>query len=133
MAYSSKYYDPVKAHEYYEKHKKLKGRTSTKGLNEVGKQAAKMVKENIREERKAFNDRLRETLKEKIKDIRERMKDAPKEERDAIIKQLREQTKSLREKAKAHFDSVYENELANIKKDKQFVGGSKKKGKKAKK
>ena len=25
MAYASKYYDPVKAHEYYEKNKKLKG------------------------------------------------------------------------------------------------------------
>ena len=27
--YASKYYDPVKAHEYYEKHKKLKGRKDT--------------------------------------------------------------------------------------------------------
>ena len=26
MAYASKYYDPVKAHEYYERTKQLKGR-----------------------------------------------------------------------------------------------------------
>ena len=50
MAYASKYYDPAKAHEYYLKHRKLKGqneRTSTKGLNEEGKNAAKYVKEQI--------------------------------------------------------------------------------------
>lgn len=35
--YASEYYDPVKAHEYYMKHRHLKGRT-TSGLNEEGKQ-----------------------------------------------------------------------------------------------
>ena len=35
MTYANKYYDPVKAHEYYEKHKNLKGRrTSTKGFSQ---------------------------------------------------------------------------------------------------
>ena len=34
MAYSSKYYDPQKAHEYYMKHRNLKGRRT---LNEKGK------------------------------------------------------------------------------------------------
>ena len=33
MAYASKYYDPVKAHEYYEKNKKLKGRSPAKGTD----------------------------------------------------------------------------------------------------
>lgn len=50
--YASPYYDPVKAHEYYEEHKKLKGRTSTSGLNDEGKAAAKYVKEQINAERK---------------------------------------------------------------------------------
>ena len=56
MAYASKYYDPVKAHEYYMKHRQLKGRqsrTSTAGLNEMGKIAAKEVKEAIMADRKA--------------------------------------------------------------------------------
>lgn len=57
MAYASKYYDPAKAHEYYEKHKQLKGRTSTKGLNESGRNAAKMVRESIMAEKKEYNKR----------------------------------------------------------------------------
>lgn len=67
-AYASKYYDPVKAHEYYEEHKTLKGyenryggsRASTKGLNEKGREVAKIVKEKITANRKADNEALRE-------------------------------------------------------------------------
>lgn len=50
-AYASPYYDPVKAHEYYEEHKKLKGRTSTSGLNEKGREAASYVKKQIDDRR----------------------------------------------------------------------------------
>lgn len=52
MAYASKYYDPVKAHEYYEQHKKLKGKTaSTASLNETGKKASSYVKSQIDKEK----------------------------------------------------------------------------------
>ena len=51
--YTSKYYDPVKAHQYYEEHKKLKGRkTSTSKLNDTGKNTASYVKEQINKEKK---------------------------------------------------------------------------------
>lgn len=56
MAYKSKYYDPQKAHEYYMKHRKLKGRkkkTSIADLSEAGKIAAKEVKEQLQAELKA--------------------------------------------------------------------------------
>lgn len=56
MAYKSKYYDPAKAHEYYMKHRKLKGRTkkaSTSDLSDAGKLAAKEVKEQLQAELKA--------------------------------------------------------------------------------
>ena len=57
MAYASKYYDPVKRHEYYMKHRQLKGRqkkaTSTAGLSEDGKAAAAEVKEKLMAEYKA--------------------------------------------------------------------------------
>lgn len=46
--YASKYYDPVYAHEYYEKHKKLKGRSH---LSEKGKEVADYVTKKINEER----------------------------------------------------------------------------------
>ena len=49
--YASPYYDPVKAHEYYEEHKKLKGRTSRASLNEEGKKVADYVKSQVNEEK----------------------------------------------------------------------------------
>lgn len=54
--YASPYYDPVKAHEYYMKHRKLVGRHSTSGLNEEGREIAAMIKQNINTERKQKTD-----------------------------------------------------------------------------
>lgn len=48
--YASKYYDPNKAHEYYEKHKKLTGRRSNSGLNEEGKAAAEYMRKQVDEQ-----------------------------------------------------------------------------------
>ena len=50
--YASPYYDPVKAHEYYMKHRQLVGRKSTSGLNDEGRAAAKYVKQQIDDARK---------------------------------------------------------------------------------
>lgn len=49
MAYASKYYDPVKAHNYYMEHRKLKGRRGT--LNDTGKEALSYVKQQLKEQR----------------------------------------------------------------------------------
>lgn len=46
--YASPYYDPEYAHEYYMKHRQLKG---TSGLNDTGKEAATNVKQNLNAER----------------------------------------------------------------------------------
>lgn len=51
--YASPYYDPVKAHEYYEEHKKLKGRHSTADLSDEGKIAASYIRKRLNEERDA--------------------------------------------------------------------------------
>lgn len=73
LHYASPYYDPVKAHEYYIKHRELKGRNSTAGLNDEGKAAASYVKEQLTTERKANKedtinqiDKLREQKKSNI-------------------------------------------------------------------
>lgn len=50
--YASPYYDPVKAHEYYMRTRKLKGKTSTSGLTDEGKEAASYVKNALSTERK---------------------------------------------------------------------------------
>ena len=49
--YANPYYDPKKAHEYYEQHKQLKGRTSTSSLNEAGREIAARIKEQINTQR----------------------------------------------------------------------------------
>lgn len=77
--YASPYYDPVKAHEYYEEHKKLKGRTSTAGLNEEGRIAAQYVKSKITSEK---NQRL-----ENNKSTSEQRKVFTKSQRDSQMKQ----------------------------------------------
>lgn len=65
--YASQYYDPVKAHEYYEQHKKLKGRTSTKGLSQEQKITAQYVKNKLTEERRAKTEQSKEKTQSDIK------------------------------------------------------------------
>jgi hypothetical protein len=65
--YASQYYDPVKAHEYYEQHKKLKGRTSTKGFSQDQKITAQYVKKQLTEERRAKTEQSKEKTKSDIK------------------------------------------------------------------
>lgn len=70
--YKSKYYDPVKAHEYYMKHRKLKGRkkatakkTTSKG-RKAGKSAAQKAAEKLqKEQEKAAKKKLKEEEKAK--------------------------------------------------------------------
>jgi len=45
--YASEYYDPVKAHEYYERTKHLKGRRSTSKLSSEGREIWNYTKNQI--------------------------------------------------------------------------------------
>lgn len=74
--YASPYYDPVKAHEYYMKNRKLKGRTSTSGLNDKGKEAAQYVKKRIQDERKSKVEASKANLKSRISKRQETKKAA---------------------------------------------------------
>lgn len=71
LHYASPYYDPVKAHEYYMKHRELKGRNSTAGLNDEGKAAASYVKEQLTTERKAKVEANKEDTTNQIDKLRE--------------------------------------------------------------
>lgn len=147
MAYASKYYDPVKRHEYYMKHRKLKGRqsrSSTASLNEEGKIAAKEVKEGIMAERKEAYEAVKTEMNKKIDDLRKRLKAMPKFKRakykekfQAEIKALREEAKEKKAKIKEEYQEKYLQELDKIKQDASFAkvaksrsGGSGKKRKK---
>ena len=89
MAYKSKYYDPVKAHEYYEKHKQLKGRkkkTSIADLSEAGKIAAKEVKEQLQAELKAALKKVKRGNTAERKRLRELYQQKYEAELDEIRK-----------------------------------------------
>lgn len=139
MGYSSKYYDPQKAHEYYEKHKKLKGKT--RKFNEKGQIAAKEVREQINAEKKAKLQQLSDQLKSQVSSIREalksRLKGMSKEQKamirervNAMIGTLRSQTKSAKEEVRSSYSAKLEGELDKIAADKSMVKTSKKKSSK---
>ena len=74
LHYASPYYDPVKAHEYYIKHRELKGRDSTAGLNDEGKAAASYVKEQLTTEHKSKVEANKEDTTNQIDKLREQKK-----------------------------------------------------------
>lgn len=101
--YASPYYDPVKAHEYYMRNRELKKRRSTAGLNEEGKNAARYVREQLRNERK-----------QKVADS--------KSKTDSDVKSLQAQTKKNIEQAREekqekleHHNAQMEAQIANLK------------------
>lgn len=130
MAYASKYYDPVKRHEYYMKHRQLKGRQgrgSTAALNEDGRIAAKEVKAGLMAERKEALRQLKEQMDVKIKALKDRLKGMSRAEkagmRDQIrseIEQLRAENKEQRQKFKEYYDERYLQELDKIRQDSSF-------------
>lgn len=89
--YASKYYDPVKAHEYYEEHKELVGRHGTANLNDEGKIAWKSVKKNITEEKKAKNKQISQDYKNTVATYRARAQ----ETRERITNKLRERLSEI--------------------------------------
>ena len=86
--YASPYYDPVKAHEYYMKHRELKGRTSTAGLNDEGKAAASYVKEQLTSERKSKVEANKEETTNQIDKLREQKKSNIAAHKAAMQKQI---------------------------------------------
>lgn len=133
--YASKYYDPQKAHEYYEAHKKLKGKTSTKGLNDKGREAAKYIRDKLREEKKALIEKHKADMKAKIEklknDFNKLTPQQKKTMRDVLkdqIKMLKDENKETVQKIKDDYAKKYEDELANLKASADMQKQPKKKG-----
>lgn len=96
--YASPYYDPEKAHEYYMKNRKLKGRSSsgsdttsntrsTSKLNDSGKAVWKQVQGNIKAEKKSVKENLNA-------------------QRDAQIEALKHKTEQSQEKIFAKLEKI---------------------------
>lgn len=178
MAYADPNYDPKKRHEYYMKHRKLKGRkkkrkvepssnsstgsiqgdsggieidnlpeintnyelseaaqaakkrsdrTSTAGLNDAGKTAAKNVKANLQAERKEKADHITAMANAEIARLREELSGMSKEEKEANkervqqeIEKIRASVKQQKEDLKKEYDDKYVAELSNIKMNPSF-------------
>lgn len=96
---SSVDYDPVKAHEYYERHKKKTANRSTKGMSQTKKEQWAYAKSQINDDYSARSKALTENSKTqrtalseqaqtKIKAIRNRMKGLSTEQKQALKSQI---------------------------------------------
>lgn len=124
-------YDPIKAHEYYERNKKLKGRRSTKGWSQSKKEQWAYAKSQLSEEHKAINKGITDSSKEQrkqlsedtknaISQLRERLKNMPKEQKaiwreriSGMCDDLRSQLKSSKEQLSEAAKGLREQEKQN--------------------
>ena len=148
MAYASKYYDPVKAHEYYMAHRQLKGkkknsnksydeimaekRKTTYGLNDEGKAAAKQIREAINAEKKEALKKVSESVKNKIKKLRAYGKSHhyDKLTLKRLAEELRSQAKEQKKQLRALYNEKYYQELDNLRKQPEFEKVPQKRGRK---
>lgn len=115
--YASPYYDPVKAHEYYEAHKKLKGRTSTAGLNEEGRKVASYVKKQITSEKKSRLDSNSQSRKSQIESrraVRDRDVETHKAQMNQKIKSLRLALENMSKEDRARNREEIRSEIASL-------------------
>ena len=122
MAYKNPNYDPQKAHEYYEKHKKLKGRKKATRQEEQMAYAQSQLQRQqrsknarakhwigvgaseeqsrIAQQRAEQTKRLVSDAGAKINDLREKYMNASPEEQDAMREKISNAILNLREKTK---------------------------------
>ena len=128
-------YDPARAHEYYEKHKKLKGRKkgtyhSTKGWSRRKKEQWAYVKEQLRQEHseigkgitaggKSRRAALSAAAKEKIAAIRESIKNLPKEQKKEARERIKGVIADIRGKLKVDKSALTESVKGQRTKEKE--------------
>lgn len=105
--YASKYYDPVKAHEYYLKTRELKGRRSSSNLNAEGKKVWSYTKNEISTAKKNDVQEEKNNRDTQIKELRAKADKT----RESIFSKLEELRKSLSDITK------WNKELAEDKRD----------------
>lgn len=139
-------YDPVYAHEYYMKHRKLKGRkkkrkTSSKkkktkkltynsmvkalekGLNETGQKMAAVEKQKLKNEKKELDKALKKKWNDKIKELEEKLKNATDEEKENLKTQIaimQVDYETEKKIVKDYFDAQYMNKLNALSNDKSM-------------
>lgn len=97
---SSKYYDPVKAHEYYMRHRKLKGRHSTKGFTDEQKERFAYAKYTLGEEKKERNSADRTRINSAKDANVAAIEAAKKQQREQLTSTANEQISRIRAELK---------------------------------
>ena len=127
MVYSSKYYDPVKAHEYYMKHRVLKGKkASTATLNETGRKAADYVKNQISEEQKksveaenkSYSDKIfsqTQTAKVKISALQKKYSRLSSAQKKILGPKLKKELEKMKQENEAKRQKIMDQHSKNIK------------------
>lgn len=113
--YASKYYDPVKAHEYYMRTRELKGRRSTSKLSDAGKKAWAYTKNEIGLEKKAKAGAAKAERDQAVRALRERASEV----RASITERLKTLNSALAEGGKSEkeaIESVRKSSLEDIEK-----------------
>jgi alpha-galactosidase/6-phospho-beta-glucosidase family protein len=106
-------YDPVKAHEYYEKHKKLKGRRSTKGFSDTQKEQYAYAKDQLRENWQSE----RESITEDISKKRAQMSEQAKAKIDAIRNAMKSAMENMSPEQKKAFKEKMNGLISSIRDD----------------
>lgn len=122
--YASPYYDPVKAHEYYLKNRELKGRRSTAGLNDEGKNAARYIKEQLTSERKQKVEAHKQETNSTIDSLREQKKSAVEAHKNAMqvkIDRLRAKLKGMSKEDKARNKERIYGQIDSLREDNKQV------------
>ena len=109
MHYASPYYDPVKAHEYYEQHKHLKGRPTGR-LTDEGKQVWKVTKMNIDQAKKIENDEARLVKLSSVQQFQNKAK----EQRAIVQAKLTEVINTINDKYKTDTEDLTETQKHQI-------------------
>lgn len=117
-------YDPVKAHEYYMKHRKLKGRHSTKGFSVSQKEQWAYAKYMLGEEKKERNTNIRASISAERKAKAEQLTKTAKSKIENLRKQLKSMSKEQRKIAKERIQSAISDIRAVLKGDKANVSES---------
>jgi len=111
--YSSEYYDPVKAHEYYLRTRELKGRQSTKGMTEQQRQGWSYAKKQIAERQKADVAGASESRKQAVERLRETAQ-ARREEISGKLRSLLETISAQRSEAAEAISADQETALTKL-------------------
>lgn len=112
VEHASKYYDPVKAHEYYMRTRELKGR-KTSDFSDKQKEGWAYAKDQVKEDEKTVLKKSSETYKAQLEEIRneaikrrEEISDKIHKIMEQLTKEATDTRKSIQDKVNAEIDAL---------------------------